>query len=83
MRIEIPDDLAQELMETAKATGVDPDAVAVVAIRRGLEAGEQLDELLLPVREAFDSSGLSEDDAVELFEAEKHILRQERRERVS
>jgi predicted DNA-binding antitoxin AbrB/MazE fold protein len=43
------------------------------------EAREKLEGLLLPVREAFEASGLSEDEAVELFEAEKHALRRERR----
>jgi hypothetical protein len=79
MRVEIPDELAKELRETAQAIGSEPDKVAVAAIRRGLEAREKLEELLRPVREAFETSGLSEDQAVELFEAEKHALRQERR----
>lgn len=83
MRVEIPDDVAKEVLETAQATGSDPDTVAVAAIRRGLEAREKLEELLRPAREAFEASGLSEDEAVELFEAEKHALRQARRERIS
>ncbi len=37
-------------------------------------------EALAPVRAAFESSELSEDEAVEIFEAEKHMLRRERRE---
>jgi predicted transcriptional regulator len=80
MRLEIPDELAKELVKTARATGSEPDIVAVAAIRRGLEAREKLQELLLPVHAAFEASGLSEDEAVELFEAEKHALRHERRE---
>ncbi len=44
------------------------------------EARAMLQKLLLPVREEFEASGLSEDEAVEIFEAEKHALRQERRE---
>ena len=80
MRVEIPDELAKELVETAEATGTQPEQVAVAAIRRGLGVREQLEAVLLPVREAFVGSGLSEEEAVELFEAEKHALRQERRE---
>jgi hypothetical protein len=79
MRVEVPSELAEEILETAKATGTDPERVAVAAIRRGLEARENLEALLLPVREAFEASGLSEDEAIELFEAEKHALRRERR----
>ncbi|MCI0335603.1 MAG: DUF104 domain-containing protein [Planctomycetes bacterium] len=37
-------------------------------------------EALAPVRAAFASLELSEDEAVEIFEAEKHMLRRERRE---
>lgn len=80
MRVEIPDELAKELRETADAIGSEPEKVAVAAIRRGLEVREKLEELLLPVRQAFEASGLSEDEAVELFEAEKHALRRERSE---
>jgi predicted transcriptional regulator len=80
MRVEIPDELAKELAETAQAIGSQPERVAVAAIRRGLEARERLEALLLPVRTAFEASGLSEDEAVEVFEAEKHALRHERRE---
>ena len=79
MTINLPADLAEELLETAKATGANPDAIAVAAIRRGLEAGEELTAQLTPVREAFEASGMSEDEAIELFEAEKHALRRERR----
>jgi hypothetical protein len=81
MRVDIPADLAQEIIDTAQSTGEEPERVVLAAIRRGLEAHEKLEATLLPVREAFEASGLSEDEAVELFEAEKHALRRERRER--
>ena len=55
-------------------------AFSVVSAKRGLEARATLEALLQPVREAFEASGLSEDEAVELFEAEKHALRRERRQ---
>ena len=35
---------------------------------------------MAPVREAFNASGLTEDEAVELFEAEKHAQRRERQQ---
>ncbi len=38
---------------------------------------ETYSQLMAAVRQAFESSGLTEDEAVELFEAEKHALRQE------
>jgi hypothetical protein len=80
MRVQIPDELARDLVKRAEATGTEPEKVAVAAIRRQLDADEQLEQLLTPVRDAFQSSGLTEEEAVELFEAEKHEMRRERRE---
>lgn len=75
--VTIPDDLADELTRTAQAIGKTPEEVAVVAIRRNLLATAKLNEALMPIRDAFQKSGLTEDEAVELFEAEKHALRRE------
>lgn len=80
MHVEIPDDLAHELAERAKLAGSDPERLAVTAIRQGLHVDEHIIRLLAPVRIAFDSSGMTEDEAVELFEKEKHEMRRERRE---
>ena len=78
LSLTIPDELAEELARTAEAVGKTPQELAVSAIRRNLLATARLNETLAPVREAFQKSGLSEDEAVELFEAEKHALRRER-----
>jgi hypothetical protein len=80
MQVDVPSELAKEIQKTALAAGVEPERVAVAAMRRGLEARETLEAMLRPVREAFENSGLSEDEAVELFELEKHALRRARRE---
>ena len=79
MQVQLPDDLANQLVVVALATGGDPEQIAVAAIRRELDSANKLDDVLAPAREAFLASGLSEDEAVELFEAEKHALRLERR----
>ena len=78
MDVHIPDDLAEELQKKAAASGSDPADLAVLAIRRTLSSDQRLEELLRPTREAFHASGMTEDEAVELFEAEKHLMRQER-----
>jgi hypothetical protein len=83
VRVQIPDELAKDLVKRAEAAGTEPEEVAVAAIRRQLEADGQLAQLLAPVREAFNSSGLTEEEAVELFEKEKHEMRRERRETAS
>jgi hypothetical protein len=78
LSVTIPDELAEELSRTAQAVGKTPEEVAVSAIRRNLLATAKLNETLAPIREAFQKSGLTEDEAVELFEAEKHAMRSER-----
>ena len=75
--VTIPDELAEELNRTAQAVGKTPEEIAVRAIRRNLLATAKLNEALAPIREAFRKSGLTEDEAVELFEAEKHAMRRE------
>jgi predicted transcriptional regulator len=74
--IEIPDELAVQLEEHAAATGSVPEKVAIGAIQRQLHADELLERSL-----AFAESGMTEEEAVELFEAEKHAMRRERREK--
>jgi len=78
LSVTIPDELAEALNQSALASGKTPEEVAVLAIRRDLKATAKLKESLAPIREAFQESGLTEDEAVELFEAEKHALRRER-----
>ena len=80
IHLEIPDEIAQWLEEKAKASGSKPETVAVETLRQQVEADEAYSQLMKPVREAFESSGLSEDAAVELFETEKHVLRRERQQ---
>lgn len=79
MHVRIPDEIAEQLETVAKTTGRTPEQVLVSAVRRELLETTKLTEALAPVRQAFKASGLTEDEAVELFEAEKHALRRERR----
>jgi hypothetical protein len=75
LTIEIPDDLASELRQQAAERGAPPEEVALTVLRRTLAADRRLNESLAPIREAFEQSGMTEDEAVELFEAEKHAMR--------
>ncbi len=81
--IEIPDNLAEQLRQRAAATGSAPDQVAIAAIERQFLADENLEKALAPIRQAFEKSGMTEEEAVELFEAEKHAMRREQREKSS
>ena len=75
MHLEIPDDLARDLAEQAAHTGAKPEQLALSALRRSLAEEKRLAESLAPIREAFEQSGMTEDEVVELFEAEKHAMR--------
>ena len=83
MQVEIPDELTEVLIREAKLSGSDPKQVAIAAIWRGLDAVKQLDLELAPIRDAFRTSGLTENEAVDLFEAEKHAARLKRRRNAS
>lgn len=75
----IPDPLAQQLAAVATAASTTPEKVALAAIERDLAEQRRLNESLAPIHAAFGATGLTEDEAVALFEAEKHELRSERR----
>jgi len=80
IHVEIPDEIAQWLEEKAKASGIKPETVAVETLRQQVEADESYRQLMAPIHEAFESSELTEDEAVELFETEKHALRRDRQQ---
>lgn len=80
MQVQIPDELAKLLQEKAAAAGSLPEELALAAIRLQIAANAERDQILAPVREAFTASGMTEDEAIELFEEEKHAMRREHRE---
>lgn len=77
MELIVPDKLAKELQECARSSGLDVDQLAMAAIQEKIRGITALDELLKPIREAFVASGLSEEQALEIFESEKHAHRRE------
>jgi len=79
LQVTIPDELAERLQARAATVGTAAEILVIDAIRRQIAADEAGEELLAPVREAFAHSGLTEDEAVDLFESEKHAMRSERR----
>jgi hypothetical protein len=78
LHLVIPDPLAAKVAQAAKLQGKSPEDIVLEAIAKRLDPLGRLNEALAPIREAFQASGLSEDEAVELFEAEKHAMRRER-----
>jgi len=66
------DAMDDEVANTRQQTG---------AARRAM--GGPLDEVLAPLREEFERSGMSEDELVQLLEAAKHDVRRRDSSRVS
>ena len=75
LHVHLPDDLADQVTARASAVGTDPEQFVVGVVRSTLAQRRRLDELLAPIHEAFEASGMTEDEAIELFEAEKHAMR--------
>jgi len=75
MHVEIPDDVAQLVAKRAAETGAPPEQIAIGAIRTSLLSDEKLAETLRPIQEAFENSGMTEDELGDLLEDEKHAMR--------
>lgn len=78
IQLEIPDELAKSLTRMAQSSGQTAEQVALTAIQQCVDPLARLNAALAPIRKAFPESGLTEDEAVEDFEREKHALRRER-----
>jgi predicted transcriptional regulator len=79
LNVTLSDDVLERLAAVAKATSGTPEQFAAAAIERNLAAWERAEKSLAPVRAAFEASGMTEDEANDLFEAEKQAWRAERR----
>jgi hypothetical protein len=74
LTIPLPQQVLSQLRDRARAEGVDVVTIAERALRREA-ARPLLTEVLKPVRDAFASSGLTDDELAELLEVEKHAMR--------
>src|SRR4051812_9307153 len=79
IQIEIPDPLADKVAQAAKSQGKSPTDVVLEAVAQRLDPFAHLHELMAPVYDRMKELGITEDEAVEDFEAEKHAMRRERR----
>jgi hypothetical protein len=80
LTVDLADADAQRLAEKARAAGVDVQTYVERLVRLAATS-VPLDDVLRPVREAFQASGMSEDELGELLEEAKHEMRRERRAR--
>jgi hypothetical protein len=78
IRVEIPEPLAGKVAAAAESQGKTPEDVVLDAVAQKLDPFARLDQLMAPVYDRMQVLGISEDEAVEDFEAEKHALRRER-----
>ena len=78
IQVEIPDPLGDKVAQAAKRQGKSPTDVVLEAVAREVDPFARLDELMAPVYARMTELGISEDEAVEDFEAEKHAMRRER-----
>lgn len=77
LHLTIPDPLAAKVAAAAAAQGKRPEELVLEAIENKLNPLARLDELMAPVRERMKELGITEDEAVEDFEREKHAMRAE------
>ena len=86
LTIEIDDDLMQRLRERAAARNVPAEALAAEVLRDrfprelgGFGSPEYM-ELMRPVHEAFEASGMTEEELAELIGEEREAMYRERAE---
>jgi hypothetical protein len=78
IHVEIPEPLAGKVEQAAKQQGRSPRDIVLEAVAKRIDPLTRLDELMAPVYDRMKELGVSEDEAVEDFEAEKHAMRKER-----
>jgi hypothetical protein len=66
------------LLRPPSRKGNLPRTIVLEAVTSKLDPFARLNELMAPVYERMKALGISEDEAVEDFEAEKHAMRRER-----
>ncbi len=83
IEINIPNDLQETLRREAQANGVSVEQFAANLLERDLRGMKHWKEFRESSPDLLAQSGLTEDEAVELFEKEKHAMRAEKRRKAS
>jgi predicted DNA-binding protein len=79
IHVEIPEPLAGRVTDAATSLGRTPEEIVLEAVAKRVDPLAEIHELMAPVYERMQTLGITEDEAVEDFEAAKHALRKERR----
>ncbi len=82
LSIPVAPETEAKLRERATANGQDVASYAARLLNDAVQSAS-LDEILAPVRRAFEESGMTDDELSDLLEREKHAMRAERREAAS
>jgi hypothetical protein len=80
LHISISKELEDKLRAPAAATGQPVEQVVVRLVEECVDR-PSLEEMLAPVRDEFEASGMSEDELTDLLERAKHEMRAARRAR--
>ena len=78
LNVPISAEAEAKLKAKAQAAGVDIATFAARTLER-VAARPSLDEVLAPLREEFDRSGMTEEELTDLLEEAKHEMRAARR----
>ena len=79
MHIEIKDpETLQALEETAKQEGKDPVDIATELLKTALLSRKQFEEIVEPLAQSFDESGMTEEEFDALIERERQALWEEK-----
>jgi ribosomal protein L12E/L44/L45/RPP1/RPP2 len=80
LAVPLTPDTESKLAAMAKSAGMDMPTYAA-RVLRAAAIRPPLDEILEPVRRKFSASGITEEQAAEQYEAEKHAARAAKRGR--
>ncbi len=78
LQVPISSEAEAKLRERALASGQDLSSYVAHLLDESLTR-PSLDEILAPIRQTVDQSGMSEDELSDLLEKAKHDVRRERR----
>jgi hypothetical protein len=81
LSIPISDETEAQLTAKARAAGVDVSTYAARYLEVIARSPRPLVEISGTIADAFEASGMSEEELTELLESEKHAMRSERRSR--
>lgn len=72
-------DTVDAIAEAAKRQGTTPEAAALELLETAVLAQKPFEQIVEPIAQSFDKSGMSEEDLDDLIEQTQKIIRKQRR----